>query len=155
MTCSPTPGVVWIVQERQPDVGAMWAALSSGRLDQHSRILVFSDSLADAPSDDELAQTARAVVAMANAGAHVFIAATDTTRTDRLSSLIDESAAAQGVDASTLRYYWLPMSEGGRSVLDTMRVVLSSIVRLPPGVPRGRRLPPGGWRGRPGRGRGA
>ena len=57
-------GVSWVVQARQPGIAAMWAALSGGQLDQHSRILVFSDSLADAPGDDELVQTARAVVAM-------------------------------------------------------------------------------------------
>jgi cellulose biosynthesis protein BcsQ len=113
----------------------MWAALSSGRLDQHSRILVFSDSMADAPDDDELVQTARAVVAMANAGAHVFVASTDPARTDRLSTLIDESAAAQGIDASTLRFFWLPVSEGGRAVIDAMRLSLSRDVEFPDEYP--------------------
>ena len=85
--------VGWVVQARQPDVAAMWASLSSGQLDQHSRILVFSDSLVDAEGDDELVQTARAVVAMANAGAHVFVASNDAARTSRLTDLIGQAAA--------------------------------------------------------------
>jgi cellulose biosynthesis protein BcsQ len=124
-------GANWVVQDRQVDVGAMWAALSAGRLDQHSRILVFSDALADAPGVDEPVQTARAVVAMANAGAHVFVASTDPVPTSRLTDLIHEAAGAQGIDASTLRFYWLPISEGGRAVLDTMRGVLSPEVDFP------------------------
>jgi cellulose biosynthesis protein BcsQ len=128
-------GVTWVVQERQPGVAAMWSALSGGRLDQHSRVLVFSDSLADAPGDDELVQTARAVVAMANAGAHVFVASTDATRTARLTELVGQAAAGQNVDAGALRYHWLPVDRGGRAVLDVMRGVLAPDVAFPDEYP--------------------
>ena len=53
-------GADWNVQERQPDVRAMWDALSGGRLDQQSRILVFSDGLGPSGSA-ERTQTARAM----------------------------------------------------------------------------------------------
>ena len=128
-------GVTWAVQERQPGVAAMWSALSGGRLDQHSRVLVFSDSLEGAPGDDELLQTARAVVAMANAGAHVFVASTDAARTARLTELVGQAAAGQNVDAATLRYHWLPVDRGGRAVLDVMRGVLAPDVVFPDEYP--------------------
>ena len=128
-------GVTWVVQQRQLSIAAMWSALSGGQLDQHSRILVFSDSLPDAPGDDELVQTARAVVAMANAGAHVFIAATDPERTSRLTDLIGEAAIGQNVVAAALRYHWLPVDQGGRAVLDVMRGALSPEVTFPAEYP--------------------
>ena len=128
-------GIAWTVQDRQPGIAAMWAALSSGQLDQHSRILVFSDSLAGASGDDELVQTARAVVAMANAGAHVFVASTDPARTSRLTDLIGEAAASQNIEAAGLRYHWLPMDRGGRAVLDVMRGVLVPEVSFPAQYP--------------------
>ena len=129
-------GVAWVVQERQQGIAAMWAALSGGQLDQHSRVLVFSDSLEGALGDDELLQTARAVVAMANAGAHVFVASTDENRTGRLTDLIGQSAAAQSVDPAGLRYHWLPVDRGGRAVLDVMRGVLAPEVVFPDRYPQ-------------------
>ena len=127
--------ISWVVQARQPNVAAMWASLSSGQLDQHSRILVFSDSLVDAEGDDELVQTARAVVAMANAGAHVFVASSDATRTSRLTDLIGQAATDQNVDAGSLKYHWLPLDRGGRDVLDVMRMVLEPEVSFPAEYP--------------------
>ncbi len=87
------------------------------------------------PGDDELVQTARAVVAMANAGAHVFVASTDATRTARLTELVGQAAAAQNVDAAGLRYHWLPVDRGGRAVLDVMRGVLAPEVAFPEEYP--------------------
>ena len=123
MTASrmPTPGVIvvaerslhdlladqavaWAVQERQPSVSAMWDALSGGRLDQHSRILVFSDSLLEGTEGDlpELEQTARAVVAMANAGARVFVAVWRPALLPRFEGLISAAAEAQGFPATSV-----------------------------------------------------
>ena len=55
----------WWIQERQATVGGMWDALSGGRLDQRSRILIFSDSLmtGTASAEFEFGQTAQAVAA--------------------------------------------------------------------------------------------
>ncbi|MHB1163789.1 MAG: AAA family ATPase [Candidatus Nanopelagicales bacterium] len=130
-------GIDWSVQERQPTVAAMWDALSGGRLDQQSRILVFSDSLADGTSsaDSELGQTARAIVAMANAGAFVFVAAWRPDALPHLQRLIAEAATAQGVDAQALGYHVLPVQQGGRAVLDTIRRVVADEVDFPDQYP--------------------
>ncbi|NDG95928.1 MAG: hypothetical protein EBY42_08965 [Actinobacteria bacterium] len=63
--------IAWNVQERQQGVASMWQGLSSGALDQRSRILIFSDSLlvGTANDDRERRQTAQALVMMAKAGA--------------------------------------------------------------------------------------
>lgn len=126
-------GARWSVQERQPSIAAMWDALSGGRLDQHARILVFSDSLAqDTPSDDaELNQTARAIVAMAHAGAHVFLAVWRPEQLPFVHSLIAQAAALQGIDAGTLEYHLLPCGQGEQAVLDTLRDALSGVVAFP------------------------
>ncbi len=128
-----THEIAWVVQERQPSIAAMWDALSGGRLDQHSRILVFSDSLQDGTESDaaELQQTARAIVAMSNAGARVFVAVWRPNRVSDLQRLIEDSAQAQGVPASSLVYHLLPVEQGGRAVLDSMRRVLEAEVDFP------------------------
>jgi cellulose biosynthesis protein BcsQ len=129
--------IVWAVQERQPSIAAMWDALSGGRLDQHSRILVFSDSLQEGTESEsaELQQTARAVVAMAHAGAHVFIAIWRPDSVPDLQRLIDRSAQAQGVPATGLVYHFLPVEQGGRAVLESMRRVLGGEVEFPADYP--------------------
>ena len=123
----------WNVQERQPSVASMWDSLSGGRLDQHSRILVFSDSLMDGTTGaaSELDQTARAIVAMSNAGAHVFIAAWQPDRLDEFERLIAQAAEAQGVEPASLRFHLLPVQEGGRGVLESMKAILGEEVAFP------------------------
>ncbi len=130
-------GVDWVVQERQPSVAAMWDALSGGRLDQQSRVLVFSDSLmlGTTGADGELEQTARAIVAMANAGAFVFVANWRPDGMDDLQPLIDSAAAVQGLDSAALVFHVLPMHKGGRAVLETFRQVLGSEVSFPGVLP--------------------
>lgn len=126
-------GVTWNVQEALPSISAMWEALADGRLDQRSRVLVFSDSLLAGTSTDdaELTQTARAIVAMAHAGAHVFVALWRPDRRARVEALIDESARAQSVDPATLPYHVLHVELGGRAVLDAMRGVLATEIAFP------------------------
>jgi cellulose biosynthesis protein BcsQ len=126
-------GVHWNVQERQPSIAAMWDALSGGRLDQRSRVLVFSDALMAGNSNDEteLVQTARAVVAMAHAGAHVFVTVWRPDAETGFRGLIDEAARAQDVDPATLGYHLLPMSGSAGEVLDGMRTVLEPEIAFP------------------------
>ena len=130
-------GVPWHVQERQPSVAAMWDALSGGRLSAQSRILVFSDSLMRGASNDdaELAQTARAIVAMANAGALVFVASSRPEAMTDLRRQIDSTARAQGIDPANVRYTVLVLERGGRSVLDSMREQAAEIVAFPDAYP--------------------
>ena len=93
-------GVPWRVQPRQGSIAEMWDGLSSGHLDTTSRILVFSDSLmVGQPGDDaELAQTARAIVAMANAGAIVALASQRADATQRIREEIEDTCRRQGID---------------------------------------------------------
>ena len=130
-------GVSWRVQPRQPNVADMWQALSSGALDQHSRILVFSDSLRrNAPEDpSERQQTAAAVVAMANAGAVVFVARWRPDSWADFESLVEAAASAQGVDASRLSYGVLDVDAGGREVVDSMRTRVGSLAQFPERLP--------------------
>lgn len=125
--------VSWFVQERQPAVAAMWASLSAGRLDPHSRVLVFSDSLHEGlPSDEtERFETARAIVAMANAEAHVFVVVWRPAMIDALRRQIDLAASSQGLDANKLIYHFLPVVQGGRAVMDSMRRVLDGEIDFP------------------------
>ncbi len=126
-------GVHWTVQDRQGSIAAMWDALSGGRLDAQSRILVFSDSLLDGtPSaDTELIATARAIVAMSAAGAHVFVALWRPEGLEVLQAAIAQAAVAQRLDPQRLPYTFLPVVQGGRAVLDTMRRVLDGEVEFP------------------------
>lgn len=99
-----TSGVPWNVQPRQASVSHMWDGLSGGQLDTTSRVLVFSDSLlADQPGDDaELTQTARAIVAMANAGAVVALVSARPTATQRIRDEIDQTCRHQGLEPSSI-----------------------------------------------------
>ena len=126
-------GASWVVQDRQSSVARMWEALSAGRLDARSRVLVFSDSLQQGtPEDaDERAQTAQAIVAMAHAGATVFVARWRPAEWAGLVDLIAQAAAGQGVDAADLRYTVLPMEAGDSAVLDAMRGPLAGLVVIP------------------------
>jgi cellulose biosynthesis protein BcsQ len=132
-------GAQWHVQERQPSVADMWDALSGGRLDQHSRILLFSDSTMAGTSSEqaERVQTARAVVAMSHAGARVFIAIWRPERLAELDELIGEAARTQGIAPQTLVYHPIPADRGGRALLDAMRGTLSSEVTFPDVYPPG------------------
>jgi cellulose biosynthesis protein BcsQ len=123
----------WLVQERQASVAAMWAGLSNGELSAQSRILIFSDSLmvGTASAEDEREQTARAIVAMASAGAHVFVAVWNSLDVDELTRRIDAAAAAQGLQPGALTIHFLPVEKGGRAVLECMRIVLAEVVDFP------------------------
>jgi cellulose biosynthesis protein BcsQ len=124
-------GASWRLQERQASVADMWAGLSGGRLDPRSRILVFSDCVDAADELGESTQTARAVVAMAKAGAHVFIATGDPDRRARLEADIAAATAAQGVTADALTLHWVPGRDGAQALLGPMREVLGSAVAWP------------------------
>ena len=123
-------GAQWTVQERQPNVAAMWQALSSGGLDVKSRILVFSDALGDDDSD-ERSQTARAIVAMANAGASVFVVIWKPSDIDALRDAIAQAATAQGLSEESLTYHLLPAEEGGHLLLDAVRAQTQDFVTFP------------------------
>ena len=130
-------GVTWRVQPRQDSVAAMWQALSSGALDQHSRILVFSDSLKRNASDDdaERQQTAAAVVAMANAGAVVYVAQWRPEIWADFDAQVQAAARAQGIDASRLSYGVLPIDGGGRAVIESMRERSGALAPFPDQLP--------------------
>lgn len=132
-------GADWNVQERQDDVPAMWDALSSGRLDVQSRILVFSDSTADgtALAGAPLTQLARAIVAMAHAGAVVCVAERHSASADALRAAVDESAAAQGLEPQSIRYRVLPSARGPLATLDAIRDASGELVDFPAAWPAG------------------
>lgn len=123
--------VPWLVQERQDSVAAMWAGLSGGRLSANSRILVFTDPGAGG----DRAETARAIVAMSAAGAHVFVVSWDQAQTGALSVAIDEATAAQGLQRGSLRYHVLTAELGGRALLEGMRTPLIAEVVFPAEFP--------------------
>ncbi len=126
-------GADWNVQGRVGDVSSLWSGLSSGALDQRSRVLVFSDSLmADDPGDeDERLQTARALVAMANAGAHVFLIEWRPDLWPGMEEYIRAAADAQGVDHVGLVFHRISPMKGGRAVLNSMRGQLANVVEFP------------------------
>lgn len=130
-----TSGAHWQVQERQLAVGGMWDALSGGRLDPHSRILVFSDSLLPGQAETELRQTAKAVAAMSAAGAHVFLVNWLPDSLPHFQELVSEAAQGQNVDPDTLAYTVLPGGESGRVILDMMRGALDGEVVFPDAYP--------------------
>lgn len=130
-------GIPWSVQERQSSIADMWDALSGGRLSPQSRILVFSDSVAAGTPGDvtEVHQTARAIVAMANAGALVFVA---SSRPDVMTSLrqqVDDAARRQGIEPTTLPYSVLVLDRGGRAVLEAMRERVGGLIVFPDDYP--------------------
>lgn len=150
MTQSPKPGVIvvaepevsellagcgltWNVQERQTSVAHMWSSLSSGLLDAHSRILVFSDSLhrGEANESDQRQQTAQAIVAMAHANARVFVAVWHSTELESLRAQIDREAVAIGVESDSITVHFMPMEKGNREALECMRAVLDSEMHWP------------------------
>lgn len=130
-------GVEWRVQERQESVSRMWESLSAGRLDAHSRILVFSDSLrrGEVDESEERVQTARAIVAMANAKAHVFVAVWHSTELESLRAQIDREAVAIGIAPESIAVHFMPMEKGDREALECMRAVLDSEMAWPQDLP--------------------
>ncbi len=123
-------GADWNVQDRQSDVRTMWDGLSGGRLDQQSRILVFSDGIGS-PGSAERIQTARAIAAMANAGARVFVVTWDLDSVDSLRDSISEAAQAQGFEESSITYNLLPTNKGGHALLDAVRAHTQDVVSFP------------------------
>ena len=130
-------GADWNVQERQVDVAAMWDALSSGRLDTQSRVLVFSDSALDGGPLPRvpLSQLARAIVAMSHAGAVVCVAEWQPDTRDALRAAVDEAAASQGVDPTAIGYSLMPMPQGTVAALDVIRDAAGDLAVFPASWP--------------------
>jgi septum formation inhibitor-activating ATPase MinD len=126
-------GVGWDVQQRADSVAHMWESLRGGRLSQQSRALVFSDSLHEGLSDGtaEMLETAKAVAVMAGAGAKVFIALWKPAEQARIAAAIAQEASRLGQDPSNVAYTFLPVEQGGRAVLETMRVHLDAVFAWP------------------------
>lgn len=123
--------VPWFVQERQDSVADMWAGLSAGRLSANSRILVFTD----AGPGEARAETARAVVAMSAAGAHVFVAAQDAAQIEGFKAAVDQAAVAQGLQPGSLSYHVIAVQLGGRAFLEGMRSALATEIAFPAELP--------------------
>ena len=126
-------GASWRLQDRQGSVAEMWDALSGGRLDSRSRILVFSDSQRVGQVDDESerGQVARAVVAMTKAGARVFVVCHRPERWEVFNEGIRSAAVAQGVEPDSLTYHRIDLGNDPASVLDPMRAALGAEVSFP------------------------
>ncbi len=131
--------VVWNVQERQQGVASMWQGLSSGALDQRSRVLIFSDSLlaGTANDDRERRQTAQALVMMGKAGAIAGIVQWREESWHEFEGLIAEEAASQGVDVGDLEYSVFPAHHSGRELLETLRERAGSFATFPDEYPDG------------------
>lgn len=128
------------MQERQNGVAEMWDALSGGRLDSRSRILVFSDSQHQDQVDDESerGQVARAVVAMAKAGARVFVVCHRPERWDVFHEGIRSAAVAQGVQPDSLVVHRLDAHQDNADILAAMAEALGDDVvfaATPPRLP--------------------
>lgn len=123
----------WSVQERQPSVAAMWEGLSAGRLDKRSRILVFSDSqhVGQPDDDSERQQVARAAVAMAHAGARVFLLQWRPALAGAMDDALADAAQAQGVDPLQLSIHRLDPAADAPAVIEAMRPALAGVVDLP------------------------
>ena len=132
-----TSDIAWKVQERQQGVASMWQGLSSGTLDNHSRVLIFSDSLLVGTANDERErrQTAQAIVMMAKAGAVTGIVQWREASWHEFEGLIAEEAASQGVDVADLEYLVFPAYQGGRNMVDTIRQATESFVTFPSKYP--------------------
>ena len=130
-------GAGWNVQPRQASVAAMWDSLSNGSLSPQSRILVFSDSAAAGTPGDvaEIANTARAIAAMAHAGAVVFVASSRPEVMTSLRQQIDDAARRQSIDPATLSYSVLVLDRGPVAVLDAIRERASGLVVFPDAYP--------------------
>lgn len=123
-------GVNWTPHGPANSVPDMWAALSSGQLDNTSRALVFSDSL---PNDT--ADTAAAIVAMATAGAQVFLITWNPASVQDFRNKIATAAVAAGHDPNVVHYQLLDPAAGPRGVLDTMRSALAGSFAWPDTYP--------------------
>ena len=131
--------IAWNVQERQQGVASMWQGLSSGALDQRSRVLIFSDSLlaGTANDDRERRQTAQALVMMGKAGAIAGIVQWRAESWHEFEGLIAEEAASQGVDVGDLEYSVFPAHHSGRELLETLRERAGSFATFPDEYPDG------------------
>ena len=129
--------IAWNVQERQQGVASMWQGLSSGALDQRSRVLIFSDSLlaGTANDDRERRQTAQALVMMGKAGAIAGIVQWREESWHEFEGLIAEEAASQGVDVGDLEYSVFPAHHSGRELLETLRERAGSFATFPDEYP--------------------
>ncbi len=127
----------WTTQERQPSVAAMWEALSGGRLSPQSRLLVFSDSLQSGTPEDEaeLTATARAILAMAHAGALVFVVTWRPEAMTAIRQQVDGFAKAQGIDPASLAYHVLVADRGGVAMLEAIRQHAQGFVAFPAEFP--------------------
>lgn len=134
-----TSGIDWNVQDRQNDVGSMWDGLSSGRLDAHSRVLVFTDSTIDGHPlrGAHLGQTARAIAAMAHAGAIVLVVQWHPGAADALREAVRSAAVSQGADPGSIEFTVLPTDRRGHALLDSVRNAVAAIASAPESWPAG------------------
>lgn len=109
-------GAHWDVQTRVESVGQMWVDLPSGRLDQNSVAVVFSDSTFAGPGEIE-----GAIAAMAPAAA-TFLVAWNDANVPAMLDAIRASAAASGVDPDAPVTVVYPHDKQGMldSIRDTM-----------------------------------
>ena len=124
----------WNVQERQENTAAMWQALSDGRLDSRSRILVFTDATGPSSAHDETAQVATAVAAMAGAGARVFVACTRPQEWSEVADAVARAARAQGIAADDVVYHRLDAAGDPQELIAEMARVLDGEVVFPSAV---------------------
>lgn len=127
--------VAWNVQTRVDSVAALWQGLSGGQLDAESRALVFSDTPA-AGSGESTNDRAQAIVAMAGAGADVFVVVWNPAGVLDFRAAIDDAAMSQGLDSATLSITYLPVDNGSRALLEGMRTVLDGVVVFPDEYPQ-------------------
>ena len=128
-------GLPWDLQARQEGVAAMWGALASGALSAESRALVFSDSPAEGTGESP-ADIAQAAVAMAGAGARVFIVVWDPASAAAFRAAADSAASAQGLTPDSLPIAYLPVDNGGRALLEGMRDMLADELPFPAEFPQ-------------------
>ncbi len=125
-------GARWRIQERQPSVDEMWKNLSTGALDKQSRIVVLSDAASNSSEEASFSPIARAVVAMANAGAYVFVVHRFEHHRSVFDAAIAAAATAQGISADSIVFHRANSSLSQAELLDVMREALADVVTFPP-----------------------
>ncbi|MDO8732060.1 MAG: AAA family ATPase [Actinomycetota bacterium] len=130
-------GASWRLEERQESIEAMWAALAAGRISSRARVLVFSDSLAVGQAHEarEIAQTAQAIVTMADAGARVFVASAHQRTRDALWAQVEAYAISQELDPNQIVVHFLDLHFGGRAVLQGIAQYTEDLVKFPEPLP--------------------
>ena len=125
-------GAGWQLSAPVASADDLWRGLSDGTLDNRSRVLIFSDSLhAEGDDETELQHAARAIVAMANAGARVVLVEWRPERRDAFDGALASAALAQNVDPSTLVVHRVSPANGGRALLNSVRSAVEGVITMP------------------------